>query len=287
LLLSVPAIGQVGIGNPNPDSTSVLDLSNPSNKGLVLPPATGAANFSTTSTLGMTYFSGDNIYYKRNDGYNAVSPWRYKFNGNVSEDVYYNQGGNIGIGMANITTSPQAPVQIETVNNIDLASNGSFMIGNTSTTNMVFNDQEIQSRNNGSTAPLRINEDGGDVTFGAPAARVDVATSGKMQEYHQPTATFHDLVPAGTIVMWFGSLTNVPGGWAACDGGTYTRSDNLGTIVTPDLRGRFVVGAGSNGISSYSVNDTGGQDSVALTVAEIPSHNHDISHSHSISDPGL
>ncbi|MFN8438005.1 MAG: hypothetical protein U0V72_10210 [Cytophagales bacterium] len=39
-------------------------------------------------------------------------------------------------------------------------------------------------------------------------------------------------VPAGTIVMWSGSVTALPKGWALCDG----------TNGTPNLKGRFVVG---------------------------------------------
>lgn len=271
------AFGQVGIGNPSPDSTSVLDLTNPNSKGLVLPPASSTANFSTSSSLGMVYFTNDQIFYKRSDGYNGLSPWRYRFNGNASEDVYYNAGGNIGIGSASLTTSPEAPLQIETDNAISLSGNGSFMIGTSLNNNLVVNSSEIQTRATGSAAPLKINEDGGDVTFGDSPSPVDVAVSGKIQELHQPSATYSDLVPRGTIVMWFGSSANVPTGWAICDGGSYGRSDNNGTVTTPDLSGKFVVGAGSNGNSTYAAHATGGQDSVALSVAELASHNHFVS----------
>lgn len=68
------------------------------------------------------------------------------------------------------------------------------------------------------------------------------------------------LVPAGTIVMWSGDIANIPVGWALCDG----------TNGTPDLRGRFIVGAGG----TYLVGDTGGANSVALTVSEMPVHSH-------------
>ena len=44
----------------------------------------------------------------------------------------------------------------------------------------------------------------------------------------------------------------------------------------PDLRDRFIVGAGNN----YSRGDTGGADSVTLTTAQMPQHNH------GINDPG-
>ena len=45
-----------------------------------------------------------------------------------------------------------------------------------------------------------------------------------------------------------------------------------GQNSTPDLRDRFVVGAGSG--SSYSVGNTGGANSVTLTTNQIPSHTH-------------
>jgi microcystin-dependent protein len=68
-------------------------------------------------------------------------------------------------------------------------------------------------------------------------------------------------LPTGIISMWSGTITTIPSTWALCDG----------TNGTPDLRDRFIVGAGS----SYSVGDTGGADSVTLTEAQLPSHNHD------------
>lgn len=51
-------------------------------------------------------------------------------------------------------------------------------------------------------------------------------------------------VNAGIIAIWEGALVDVPSGWAICDG------DN----GTPDLRDRFVIGAGA----TYDPDDTGG-----------------------------
>ena len=70
------------------------------------------------------------------------------------------------------------------------------------------------------------------------------------------------IVPSGAIIMWSGAANAIPTGYVLCNG-----SNN-----TPDLRNRFVVGAGSG--SNYSVNDTGGADSVTLTVDQIPAHTH-------------
>jgi len=79
-------------------------------------------------------------------------------------------------------------------------------------------------------------------------------------------ATVSDLaetaVPIGAILMWSGSLATVPTGWHICDGKN----------GTPDLRGRFVAGAGSPGI--YSPGDTGGADVVRLEINNLPAHSH-------------
>lgn len=71
------------------------------------------------------------------------------------------------------------------------------------------------------------------------------------------------IVPAGGIMLWSGAANTIPNGWVLCDG-----SNN-----TPDLRDRFVVGAGG----AYPVGDTGGADSITLSLSQIPSHSHDVS----------
>ena len=68
-------------------------------------------------------------------------------------------------------------------------------------------------------------------------------------------------IPSGVITMWSGSIVSIPSGWFLCNGSN----------GTPDLRDRFVVGAGS----TYSVGGTGGSAN-AIVVA----------HTHSITDPG-
>lgn len=67
-------------------------------------------------------------------------------------------------------------------------------------------------------------------------------------------------LPPGGIIMWTGKPYNIPAGWALCDG----------TNGTPDLRNRFVVGAGDE----YKVADIGGEKLHQLTVEEMPLHNH-------------
>ena len=42
----------------------------------------------------------------------------------------------------------------------------------------------------------------------------------------------------------------------------------------PDLKGRFIVGVGSQGDYSYNLNDKGGQAKHTLTISQMPRHNH-------------
>ena len=71
-------------------------------------------------------------------------------------------------------------------------------------------------------------------------------------------------VPVGGIIMWSGSIISIPSGWALCNGQVSNGQ------TTPDLRDRFIVGAGS----TYSLNDVGGLSAVQLTINEMPAHNH-------------
>lgn len=79
--------------------------------------------------------------------------------------------------------------------------------------------------------------------------------------------------PKGMVMLWFGTETNVPAGWALCNG------ENS----TPDLRGRFVMGVnpntnatGAEGISVREFGTIGGKSShdVTLAVENLPAHTH-------------
>jgi microcystin-dependent protein len=64
------------------------------------------------------------------------------------------------------------------------------------------------------------------------------------------------LVPAGGIIMWSGTVLNIPTGWVLCDG----------TKGTPDLRDRFIIGAGTTVGNTYAVGNTGGSaDAIAVS----------------------
>lgn len=117
------------------------------------------------------------------------------------------------------------------------------------------------------------------------------ATIDTLVSLNVPGYSVNALVPTGAIIMWSGSTP--PTGWALCDGQSYLPNGapistwppfvplpaNL--FLTPDLRGRFIVGAGQNSNSavgdinpSYLIDETGGKNQTVLTKDQLPKHQH-------------
>lgn len=69
-------------------------------------------------------------------------------------------------------------------------------------------------------------------------------------------------IPSGLISLYSGAEVDIPEGWVICNG------EN----GTPDLRDKFVIGAGN----TYSIGSEGGEARHILTVNEMPSHSHAI-----------
>jgi len=82
------------------------------------------------------------------------------------------------------------------------------------------------------------------------------------------------------------AANTIPTGCLLCDGSTYNREDypdlytvlssafivDADTFVTPDLRDKFIYGTASED----DIGDTGGAETVTLSIGEIPSHSHSI-----------
>lgn len=108
------------------------------------------------------------------------------------------------------------------------------------------------------------------------------------------------LAPIGTIHMYAGS--NAPAGYLLCEGQAVSRSEyarlfnQIGstygagngstTFNIPDLRGRVAVGRDSSGTFA-NIAATGGAETHALDVTQIPSHTHiQNSHNHTQNSHG-
>ncbi len=79
------------------------------------------------------------------------------------------------------------------------------------------------------------------------------------------------MLAVGTILLWSGSIATIPAGWALCDG----------SQGTPDLRDRFLLGAGG----SFNPGNTGG-DSIHNHTFTGDGHTHDISAGFGL-EPGI
>lgn len=101
------------------------------------------------------------------------------------------------------------------------------------------------------------------------------------EQLSNPSST----LPVGLIMAWYSTSGSIPSGWALCDGGTYARSDGSGTIVTPNLVDRVVVGAGS----IASQGSTAGSTTAAGTSSASGTHTHTVdggSHTHTFVSDG-
>jgi microcystin-dependent protein len=91
----------------------------------------------------------------------------------------------------------------------------------------------------------------------------------------------------GEIRMFGGNFA--PAGWMTCDGqllpiseyeilfnviGTTYGGDGESTFALPNLSGRAALHMGSNGVSTYTIGESGGVQSVTLSTNQIPLHTH-------------
>jgi hypothetical protein len=89
-----------------------------------------------------------------------------------------------------------------------------------------------------------------------------VGTAGQVLTSNGASAlpTMQSAFISGMIILWSGSVVSIPAGWLLCNGAS----------STPDLRDRFVVGAGS----TYAVDATGGSANAVV-----------VTHTHTVTDP--
>jgi len=240
LLFSYEIICQVNIGYIwSVDDSVILDLTNNSNRVLRLP---SLNTLPTSPPEGLMFYDPVKefvFYSKDGTNLNAFSPWKYR---SLDDELYFVENGNVGIGNLN----PSSKLTIEGGTESQLAGNsGYLLIGNPLSEHLLIDNYGIMAKNGNLNSTLYLQNDGGDINV-----------NGSIKTNN------NDLIPSGTIIMWYGTATgNYPdiGGvtnqnWHICNG-------NNGT---PDLRDRFIVASGN----SYSLSDVGGSTS--------PSHTHNI-----------
>jgi microcystin-dependent protein len=182
------------------------------------------------------------------------------------------------------TGTPTAPIiRLTTTTDASLSSTGhAFQIGADSGANLIIDNNEIMSRNNGVGSFLGINIDGGTVEIGSASSTVTL--NGTL---------VGRFLPAGAITQFAGA--SAPSGYLLCSGQAVSRStfstlfsaigttygvgDGSTTFNLPNLQNRVPVGKGAGTFAN--LNDTGGAETHTLTTAQMPSHTHtQNSHNH-------
>ncbi len=266
---------QIGINNPNPDPSAILDLKSDSS-GLLVPRMTAFSRRALTNPANslMVFDEDDALFFFYDNNYSdaaarwtGLGAWRFRDDlSDFSIDGYYLRNiyshytvKNVGLGTQNPTH------KLDVIGNVSIGDSSK-----------VVDENSLYVK--------------GSITSGEAIETTDTVRANVVEGY--------GTVPLGTIVMWSGSATNVPDGWTLCDGTTgYT--DHFGVARTvPNLQGRFIVGSGrasgaGAGATTYTVGNQGGEETHTLTINEMPSHNHggitssDGAHTHPYKDKSV
>ena len=128
---------------------------------------------------------------------------------------------------SNITSSMLATSAVQTANiannSVTQAKLASAAVGNSQIANGAISEAKISA--SGTLVPSL----NADLLDGLHASQIAASAAS---------------IPSGGIIMWSGSINNIPSGWLLCNGAN----------STPDLRDKFVVGAGN----IYAVTSQGG-----------------------------
>jgi len=180
-------------------------------------------------------------------------------NGTTNNEIQFYVGGNI------ISAMDVSGFYMVDKQSIFLGTSVNYLQLNHSGTSSSISYSDSFSIKNGTNTAVSMDISGNSVRNGNAVHNGNLNVNGSISYYG------NQLLPIGTIVIFYSS--NIPAGWALCDGRTVTRTDGGGSITTPNLVGSFVYGGSTSNLTKQ------GNSSVTLTTDNLPSHSHTVSDS--------
>ena len=167
----------------------------------------------------------------------------------MTETMRVKGNGNVGIGTS-------SPAQKLSVSGDTLTTGTAYLLDTNHSIRLVASSGVALSAS-GATDGIILKQSTGNVGIGTTSPSQKLEVNGTVKA---TTFTGNGTIPIGGIIMWSGTTSDIPAGWALCNG---VASNGL---TPPDLRDRFIVGAGS----AYSPKATGGASTHSLAATNLP-----------------
>lgn len=312
------SISQVQIGDANvPDPNAILDLNNSLDLGVLFDINSSIIDTAVAFPAGNIHYFGGNLFLSQNGllaKWNVISPWI--FDGDNENGVSYPSIGRSGVGIGvntlsatynptlgsdNYATNLHIGFGNKEVLNVGGTKTAAILIADDSSatgspssqnylTMLMDNDEILVKTNSGTPESLKIQDHlNATVQIGQ-----DISNTSDLNVYGKIKENGGYVQPSKSIIMWNGSSSDAAlfeqsgpteglglgemYGWAICNG----KND------TPDLSGKFIVGAGSRndiirdnngstitgGASNYAVLGSQGASEVMQAANQVATHKH-------------
>ena len=169
----------------------------------------------------------------------------------MTETMRVKGNGNVGIG----TSSPAQKLSVSG----DTLTTGTAYLLDTNHSIRAISNSGVAISAYGATDGIILKQTTGNVGIGTTSPSQKLEVNGTVKA---TTFTGNGTIPIGGIIMWSGTTTDIPVGWTLCNG------TSVNSLTVPDLRDRFIVGAGS----AYNPKAIGGATSHTLAATNLPTH---------------
>ena len=167
----------------------------------------------------------------------------------MTETMRVKGNGNVGIG----TSSPDHKLSV----NGDTLTTGTAYLLDTNHSIRAISGSGVAISTYAVTDGIILKQSTGNVGIGTTSPSEKLEVNGTVKA---TTFSGNGTIPIGGIIMWSGTTSDIPAGWTLCNG---VASNGR---TPPDLRDRFIVGAGS----AYIPKATGGATTHTLAATNLP-----------------